>query len=285
MGCKRTLSARAAIVAGALMMLSADPRRFGRRRGRQATAQGARSRQRAASPRRATHAATGRADSQADRREASAAPAPPAPAVATQEEQKKPEALKAADRRGHPGEAPAGARGGEQDVPLAVQPGDRPHHRHRRLVQRARPRRTSSSAPRELGLSAVGRPVRARLRDHQRHDRRLRGRGGGDRHHLAAVQPDGQGRALLRRLRPPVEVPRPRPAVREPADRARRVRRRRVAGRRRRGELARAARAVPDADRRLRTTRSAPRTSASTTPCRATSRSSPTSGAPRRSST
>ena len=63
----------------------------------------------------------------------------------------------------------------------------------------------------------------------------------GDRHHLAALQPDRQGRALLRRLRPTLQVPRPRPAVRESSHGARRVRGRRVAGRRRRDQLARAA--------------------------------------------
>ena len=93
----------------------------------------------------------------------------------------------------------------------------------------------------------------------------VRGRGGGDRHHLVAVQPHGEGRPLLRRLRPPVEVPRPRPAVRQPADRARRVRRRRVAGRRPRAQLPDAARPVPDLHRSAPTTRSAPRTPRRTT--------------------
>ena len=136
---------------------------------------------------------------------------------------------------------------GQQDVSVAVQPGDRADHRHRRARTRSTSGGNFEFRSAELGLSANDRPVRARLRDHQRHADEDRGRGGRHRHHLAALQPDAQGRPLLRRLRPPVEVPRPRPAVRQPADRARRLRRRRVAGRRRRAQLAGAAEPVPDA--------------------------------------
>ena len=90
------------------------------------------------------------------------------------------------------------------------------------------------------------RSLREGVRHHQRDGRRGRGRGSGDRHDGAPLQLDGQGRALLRRVRTPVHVPRPRSAVREPAPRPRPVRRRRIAGRWRRGELAGADRSVPD---------------------------------------
>ena len=93
---------------------------------------------------------------------------------------------------------------------------------------------TSRCARREIGLSASVDPFARGYAIFNGNAGRVRGGGGGDRDHLAAVQPDAEGRPLLRRLRPPLEVPRPRPAVREPADGARRVRRRRVAGRRRR---------------------------------------------------
>ena len=48
--------------------------------------------------------------------------------------------------RGYHARNPAQPLRGEQDLPVAVQSGDRPGHRHGRLVQRER-RRTSSSAP------------------------------------------------------------------------------------------------------------------------------------------
>ena len=128
------------------------------------------------------------------------------------------------------------------------------------------------------------RSLRSGLCHHQRHPGRDRGRGGGDRHDVAALQPRRQGRPVLRRLRSPVQVSRSRSAVREPADRARPLHRRGIAGRRGRGELARAAAPVPDAHgRRLQQDRRRERPGGQQH-CRVMSRSSLTWAALRRSS-
>ena len=180
---------------------------------------------------------------------------------------------------------PAEPAGGEQDVPLAVQSGDRADHRHGRLVPGASAAATSSSAPpRSASPPSI--------------DPFARGyaiiNGNADEVEVeeAAIVTTSlpynltvEGRPLLRRLRPPVEVPRPRPAVRQPADRARRVRRRRVAGRRPRAQLPDAARPVRDLHpRRVQQDRRR-ELRASTTSSRGRSTSSPTSSGRRRSST
>ena len=94
------------------------------------------------------------------------------------------------------------------------------------------------------------RPVPARLRQHQRHDRGgLRHRGGGAGDDRAALQPDREGRALLRRRRALPALARRGAAVRRPAAVDRAHHRRRDAGRGRRDLLARADRSVHPASR------------------------------------
>ena len=151
--------------------------------------------------------------------------------------------------REHHATHPAVAHRREQDLPVTVQPGDRPDRRHGRVLQGAA-RRQLRAALGRARLVGVRRSVRARLGHHHRVERGLRAGGGRDRHHLAAVQPLRAGGSLLRGLRAALQVSRPRPALREPAGGARRVRRRREPGGRRAGQLARADRPVPDAHRR-----------------------------------
>ena len=154
-------------------------------------------------------------------------------------------APEAAGDRAGPAPHAAGPRRGEQDLPVAVQSGDRADPRQRVLVQREGPRRLRVPR-RRAGPLGLGRSLRARLRDHHGLAGRLRRGGSGDRDDVAALQPDAQRRSLLRGLRASVEVPRPRPAVREPAQCPRPVHRRRVAGRRGGAELPGPAAPVPD---------------------------------------
>ncbi len=167
---------------------------------------------------------------------------------------------------------------------LPVQSGHRLRRRHGRLQQPEGQAELRVPLRRARNLREH-RPLRAGLRDPQRDQRRRGGRGSGDGDDVAAVQPHRQGRSVLCGLRPAFHLSRSRPAVREPAARARRptwaASRRRMASRRTGWCRSR----TTSPSRQAPTTRSGPRTTVPATTCRAIPASSRTWGASRPPST